>query len=100
MNREVFKNMTCSKVWRDTSEEKMDGVLVVSSGKGERYTLCHVGSEETGSRSGCMLLFRGTSSNESSDYHPKMNRNVFSDRCEKKVFPAMRVAGKIYARSQ
>ena len=41
-----------------------------------------------------MLLFRGTNSNESSDYHPKMNWNVFSDRYEKKVFPAIRVPGK------
>ena len=86
--------MNCPKVWRDTSEEKMDEAFVVPSGKGERSILCQIGSGDSRLLSGCMLLFRGMKSNKSNDYRTEMNWNVFSDCCEKKVFPAMQVAGK------
>ena len=89
----VFKNMTCTKVWRDSSEDKIDEVFTVPSGKGERSILSHVGCAETGLLNECMLLFRGAKSNKSSDYHTEMNWNVFSSWCEKKVFPPLQRTG-------
>ena len=65
--------MTCSKVWRDTNEEKMDEVFVVPSGKGERSILCRIGSGETGLLSGCMLFFRGAKSKKSGNYDTEKN---------------------------
>ena len=39
------------------------------------------------------LLFRGSKSSKSADYHTEMNWNVFSHWCECKVFPKLASAG-------
>ena len=75
----VFKNMTCSKVWSDTMDKSTTDVFKVPSGKGERSILSHVGSSETGLLDVCMLLFRRSKANSSSDYHSEMNWGGFSD---------------------
>ena len=41
-----------------------------------------------------MLLFRGSKSSKSSDYHTEMNWNVFGHWCESKVFPALKKIGR------
>jgi len=90
----VFKNMACSKVWQDFVGDSTKDTFDVPSGKGERSILSHVGSAENGLLDGCMLLYRGSKSNKDADYHSEMNWNVFSDWCEKRVFPAIKATGK------
>lgn len=85
----VFKNMTCKKAWIDTTATSDETTLKVPSGSGERSVLSHVISDETGLLSNCMLLYRGSKSNKSSDYHSEMNWDVFSNWCETKVIPAI-----------
>ena len=85
----VFKNMTTSKVWKDVIKKTTDDLITVPSGRGERSILCHVASAQTGLLDGCMLLYRGSKSNKSADYHSEMNWNVFSDCCNRIEFPAI-----------
>lgn len=40
-----------------------------------------------------MLLFCGSKSNKSADYHAEMNRNVFNHLCGTKVFPSLAATG-------
>ena len=63
-------------------------------GKVERSILCHIGSSEIGLLSNCLLLFRGSKSNKQADHHTEMNWAVFSDWCEKKVFPSIAATKK------
>ena len=69
----VFKNMTCSKVWKDIVKDSTDDTFTVPSGKGDRSILCHIGCAETGLLEECGLLFRGSKSNKSADCHTEMN---------------------------
>ena len=89
----VFKNMTCSKVWRNILDTTTDETFKVPSGKGDRNIVSHIGSAETGLLPNCLLLFRGSKSNKSADYHTEMNWNVFSHWCRNKVFPEIRKTG-------
>ena len=74
----MFKNMACSKVWRQMSTNHTQDTYSVPSEKGNCSRLCHIGSNDTGLLSGSMLLFRYSKSNSSYDYHTEMNRDVFS----------------------
>ena len=90
----VFKNMTSSKAWKDIVGNSTDNVFNVPSGKGDRSILCHIGCAETGLLEDSMLLFRGSKSNKSSDYHSDMNWEVFSNCCENIVFPKLKSKGE------
>ena len=89
----VFKNMACSKAWKDIQSGCTNGLYAVPSGRGERSIVCHVESAETGLLDNCLLMFRGSKSNKSSDYHSEMNWDVFSHWCDSKVFPGMKCVG-------
>ena len=89
----VFKNMTCSKAWKDIRENATKDVLHVPSGRGKRSILSHIGSPDSGLVNGCMLLFRGSKSNKSADHHTEMNWDFFSIWCETKVFPNIAATG-------
>jgi hypothetical protein len=82
----VFKNMAQGNVWQ---EEGGEILYKVPSGSGDRAIVSHLGSSETGLLEGCLLLYNGAKSNQSSDYHTEMNSAVFLDWLETKVFPAM-----------
>ena len=86
--------MTSSKIWREPGNIESEKLFAVPSGKGERSILCHVGSKDVGLLKGCMLLFRGSKSSKSSDYHTEMNWNVFSHWSESKVFPSVKKIGR------
>jgi hypothetical protein len=88
----VFKNIAHSNVWQDN--ENAETLYKVPSVKGERSIVCHLGSDETGLLDGCFLMYRGSKSNKSSDYHTEMKADVFMDRCKMKVFPALQNRGK------
>ena len=85
----VFKNMACNKVWKDIVGDANDDYFTVPSGKGERSILSHRGCADIGLLDQCMLLFRGSKSNKSADYHAEMNWDVFSHWCETKAFPSI-----------
>ena len=70
-------------------QETTDDLITVPSERGERSILFHVASAQTGLSVGSMLLCRGSKSNKSADYHSEMNRDVFSDLCNRFVFPAI-----------
>ena len=59
------------------------------SGKGARSILCGVGSADdpNGFLKDSFLLFRGSKSNKSADYHTEMNADVFIDWIKTKVVP-------------
>ena len=82
----VFENMRSGKVWKDIAGKSTNGCFNVQSGKRERYTLSHIGYAETGLLDQCMILFRGSKSNKSADYHTELNWDVFSHCCETKLF--------------
>ena len=65
-------------------------VYKVPSEKGTRSTISHVGCAETGSLNNFLLMFRGSKSNKSSNYHTKMNCGLFSSWFESKVFPEIK----------
>ena len=88
----VFKNMAQSKIWIDSEAEAVD--YRVPSGSGARTIICHLGSNETGLLEGCLLMYRGSKSRQSDDYHTEMNADVFQDWCKKRVFPTMKRQGK------
>ena len=85
----MFKNITISKVWKDVNKKSTDELIAVPSGKGERSTLCHVASAQTGLLDRCMLLDRDSKSNKSADYHFEIKWNVFGDWRNRIVFPAI-----------
>ena len=90
----VFKSMSCAKFWKDIVGLSTNSCFMVPSGRRERSILSHVGCAETGLLDECMLLFRGSKSNKSADYHSEMNWNVFSDWCESTIFPKIAATGK------
>ena len=61
--------------------------------RGDGSILCHIGCPETGLLEECGLLFRGSNSNKSVDYHTEINWDVFSRWCDYKVFPKLASAG-------
>ena len=69
----MFKNTACNKIWRGIVGEATDDCFTVSSEKGGRSVLSHIGCADTGLLDQCMLLFRGSKSNKSVDYHTEMN---------------------------
>ena len=81
--------MSCNKVWKYIVGEATDDCFTNPSGKGERSILYHIGCADTGLLDQCMLLFRGSKSSKSADYHTGMNWAGFSHWCEKKVVPAV-----------
>ena len=85
----VFKSMTTSKSMERCYQKTTDDLIRVLSGRGERSILSHVASAQTQLLDLCMLLYRGSKSNKSSDYYSEMNCNVFSDWCNRIVFPAI-----------
>ena len=89
----VFKNISCSKVWKDVRDYSTADVYKVPSGKGERSIISHIGCAETGLLDNCLLLFRGSKSNKAADYRSEMNWNVFSDWCKQKIFPKIQSTG-------
>ena len=73
---------------------KVKKCFSVSFGIAGRSVLCHVGSKDVGLLEDCMLLFRGSKSSKSSDYHTEMNWNVFSHWYEFKVFLSLERVGR------
>ena len=75
----------------DADIDMMNELPPVKSGKGARSILCGIGSADdpNGFLKGTLLLFRGSQSNKSDDYHTEMNSDVFLDWMAKKVMPAM-----------
>ena len=55
--------------------------------------MSHRGCADTGLLDQCMLLFGGSKSNKSADYHTEINRDVLSHSCETKVFPSIAATG-------
>ena len=94
----ISKNMACGKAWKDTIGNTTDGCFSVPSGKGERRILSHIGCHEAGMLMQSMLLFRGSKSNKSSDYHCEMNWEVFSHCYETVVFPNIAATKKEISR--
>ena len=90
----VFRNMTRNKIWRDIVPGVINEGYTVPAGRGERSIVCHVGCSDTSLLDNCLLLFQGSKSNKSSDYHTEINLSVFSDWCQSKVFPGMKEAEK------
>ena len=86
--------MTCAKVWKDIVGDATANTYKVPAGKGERSILCHIGCAETGLLDQSLLLFRGSKSKKSDDYHSEMNWDVFSDWCERVVFPRIAATNK------
>ena len=81
--------MTSTKAWKDVVKNTTGDFTRMPSGRVERLILSHVFSADTGLLDGCMLLYRGSKSNKSADYHSEMNWDVFSDCCNRAVFPAI-----------
>ena len=70
-------------------QETTGDLITVPSERGELSILSHVASAQTGLSDRYMLLCRGSKSKKSADYHSEMNRDVFSDLCNRFVFPAI-----------
>ena len=85
-----FQKYGIYKIWKDIAAEAMETDYKVPGGKGNRSIVFHVGSAESGLLENCLLLFKVSKSNKSSDYHTEMNWLVFSNWLESKVFPAMK----------
>ena len=85
----VFKNTSCNKIWKDFISSSTEDLCKVPAGKGACSIVFHLGCAETGLLNDCLLLFRRSKSNKSSDYHTEMNWNVLSSWCESKVFSEM-----------
>ena len=81
--------MACNKVWKDNLGDATDDCLTVLSIKREHSVLFHIGCADTGLLDQCMLLFRGSKSNKSADYHTEMKWEVFSHCCGTKAFPSI-----------
>ena len=88
----VFKNMTCSKVWKGIAGKATDVCFLVPSRKGERSRLSHIRCDDS-SLLAERMLFYGSKSNNSADYHTEINWDVFSHWCEAKVFPSIAAIG-------
>ncbi len=86
----VFTNLSYSKISKDIASSSTENTYNVPAGKGDRSIVCHIGSAETRLLEDCLLLFRGSKSNKSSDYHTEMNWSVFSSWCESRVFPKIK----------
>ena len=82
----INKNLTEPKEWVLPGE--VEGTCP-PSGKGARSILCGVGSDVTGWLPDSFLIFRGSKSSKSSDYHSEINSDVFLDWIEKKVIPKL-----------
>ena len=75
----AFKNRTSAKVWKNIVDDATAGAYQFPAGKGELSILCHLGCAETVLLDRSLLLFRGSKSKKSEDYHSKMNWDIFSD---------------------
>ena len=88
----------CSKIWPaqkrgNTINRALLTVSIHPSGRGERSIVFHIGCAETGLLEDCLLMFRGSKPNKSSDYHSEMNWDVFSHWCDSEVFPRIKCVG-------
>ena len=70
-------------------QKTTDDLITAPSGRGERSILSHVASAQTGLLDRSMLLYIGSNTKKSTDYHSEMNWNVFSDWFNSIVFPAI-----------
>ena len=86
--------MAPNRIWTYANNEVSDYKL--PSGKGKCYIMSHLGSAETGLQDGCLMMFPGGKSQQSEDYHTKMNSAMFLDWLEKTVFPKLKEGGKKY----
>lgn len=75
-----FKNMDCYEFWKSK----------VPSRKGEHSIHFRIGCAETVFLKDCILLFRGSKANKSSDYQTEMAWEFFSSWYERNVFPQLR----------
>ena len=75
-------------------QKSTDDLITIPSGRGERSILSHTASTLTGLLDGSMLLYSGSESNKSADYHSEMNWDVFSDYSNKIIFPAIAARGQ------
>ncbi len=82
--------MSCSKIWKYIASISTENTNNVPAGKGDRSIVWHIGCAETGLLENCLLLFRVSKSNKSSDRHTEMNWYVFSSWCESIVFPKIK----------
>ena len=73
--------------------DSTNGVYNAPYGDGERSIICHIGCAETRLLDNCLLLFRGSKSNEDSNNQTEMNWDFFSHLCETKVFPSIKNTG-------
>ena len=84
--------MSSSRIWTCANNGVTE--YKVPPGKSERNIIYHLGSAETGLLDGCLLMFRGSKSSQSSDYHTEMYTEVFFDLLENTVFPKLKQIGK------
>ena len=85
--------MACSKPWKAVQSVCSNVLSTVPPGKKETSIVHHVGSAEAGLLDDCLLMFGGSKSNKSSDYHSKMNWDLFSHWCDRCVLPGMKSVG-------
>ena len=85
----VFKKHRNIESMEKCHQKTTDDLIKVPSGRGERSMLSHVASAQTGLFDESMLLYRGSKSNTSTDYHSEVNRNVYSDSCIRVVIPVI-----------
>eukprot|EP00170_Pyropia_yezoensis_P003211 contig_13439_g3218 len=81
----VSKNITVYRSWNDGSKRAR---LIVSSGRGARIIVAHVGSRSTGLPHDEGLVFIGKKM--SGDYHGEMNSATWRKWLEDKVLPLIR----------
>lgn len=84
--------MTRSKACKDISSHEV--LFKVPSGRGDRYTVCHLGKAKTGLLVGFSLMWHGNKANKETDYHTETNIEVFKVWLVKTVFPKMQEVGK------
>ncbi len=80
---------TTEMVNEDLDEDVVGAIPPPKSGKGARSILCGIGSagDTNGFLKDSFLLYRGSKSNKSDDYHTEMNSDVFIDWMSTKVLP-------------
>lgn len=66
-----------------------EGGYDIKSGLGNRAIVAHVGSSSCGLVDNGLLLFEGSKSSKSSDYHSEMNAHVFLHWMDMKILPKL-----------
>lgn len=78
--------MSSNRTWKDIQGNSTENSYAVPSSRGDREIIPHLGCSETGILEDCLLVFKGSKSNNSSDHPTEMNWDVFGHRCYKKSF--------------